>query len=263
MGTRAWVWACALMGACAPVEELCERCGGSDGSATTGATTESGSESESGSASTGADETLGVPEDTDAADSTGFIDASTSGGAGPTCRELDEPCTHGGECCIHPDGALVCVADDEGASCQPSCDSDDDCASGCCTPLHGGGGACAPTEACMHDCAALDAACDDDGDCCDGTSCVDHSCALACDDDAQCPSGSCGDSLACEASDGCDDGHHFCSDGTTMFECDHDAWYTLDCTAACVEAGWKGTSGCAYADIYDDATCLCTDEVDE
>lgn len=256
MGTRAWVWACALMSACTQVEEQCERCGEAE---TSSSTAQADAESESSAA----DETLGVPDDTDAAESTGIVGTTTSYEPDPSCRELDEPCAHDGECCIHPDGALVCVADEGGASCQPSCDADDDCASGCCTPLHGGGGACAPAEACMHDCAPLAAACERDDECCDGTSCVDRLCVLACSDDDACPSGSCGDALSCDASPGCDDGHHFCSDGTTMFECDHDAWYTLDCTEACVEAGWKGTSGCAYADIYDDATCLCTDEVEQ
>ncbi|HWB75745.1 MAG TPA: hypothetical protein VG755_12345 [Nannocystaceae bacterium] len=268
MGTRTWVWACALMGACAPVGERCEECGESSAGATASAS-DAGSEagSEAGAPadteSSAADESSGVPGESDAAESSGIIDTSTSAGTGPSCRELDEPCATDDECCIHPDGALVCVAGDEGASCQRSCDSDDDCASGCCVPLHGGGGACVAAEACTHDCSPLDAACEDDDECCDGTSCVEQRCALACSDHDQCPSGSCGDSTSCEAAKGCEDGHHFCSGGTTMFECDHDAWYALDCTAACIEAGWNGTSGCAYTDIYDDAACLCTDEVQQ
>lgn len=60
---------------------------------------------------------------------------------GSTCSDPGQVCATHGDCC---DGDVVCV---EG-TCAAPCAFDDECASLCCAPLEGGGGACAPAQYC-------------------------------------------------------------------------------------------------------------------
>lgn len=181
------------------------------------------------------------------------------------CHDLGEPCAFEGDCCIHPDGALVCVADEHGdASCHAGCETDDDCDTGCCVPLHGGASACMPAAECAHRCAPLGDACEVDTECCAGSQCIAGQCSARCDDDASCPtdccdaSGTCAPAEHCGGEPGCADGTHFCRDGNEMFECDGARWYGFDCEVACIEAGWGGSSGCQWSDLWEDDACVCS-----
>lgn len=193
---------------------------------------------------------------------TSTLGADNSSGA-PECAGQGDPCTHEGDCCGQPSGAMVCVDEPGGATCHPACVDDDDCASGCCQPLHGGERACMDAEQCTHDCAPLLAACTDDAECCTGSSCVDAQCSVVCSEAAECPSSCCGDdgrcssATACGGEDTCEEGTHFCRLGTTHFLCDDDAWYVVDCEAACIQSGHAGSSGCGWSDLYEDDVCLC------
>lgn len=190
-------------------------------------------------------------------------DAESSSGAPGQCAELGEPCSDQEGCCPAPDGGRVCVAEPQGATCHDACIDDDECDSGCCVSLHGEMRACVAAEMCEHACAPLLAACADDGECCDGTACIDGACNVACGGASECPSGCCGDdgqcasTSACGGVDACAEGSHFCQGGALQFLCDDDGWYAVDCDAACVEAGFDGSSGCGYSDLYEDDVCLC------
>lgn len=185
--------------------------------------------------------------------------------ADDACHDLDEPCGFEGDCCIHPEGALVCVGDERGgASCRAACEGDEDCDSGCCVALHDGASACLDASECAHDCAPLGNACALDAECCDGSQCLDGQCAARCDDDGSCPTGCCDASGTCAPAEHCGgesacvDGTYFCSEGRDLFECDSGRWYGFDCEVACIEAGWDGSTGCQWSELWEGDACVCS-----
>ncbi|MBC8072411.1 MAG: hypothetical protein IAG13_29075 [Deltaproteobacteria bacterium] len=251
---------CESGGSDPPCSDACgaDERGGSDDGGSEGTAPDDGSASESSS---------GVGELTESSTTPGEGVTTTHGAessSGATeCAGQGDPCAHEGDCCGQPGGALICVDEAAGATCHAACVGDDDCATGCCQTLHGGERACMAAEQCAHDCAPLLARCAEDADCCAGSSCVDAQCSVGCTEAAECPSACCGDDLHCSSAaegggdDACDEGTHFCQAGTTHFLCDDDAWYVVDCEAACIEAGHAGSSGCGWSDLYEDDVCLC------
>jgi hypothetical protein len=264
-----WVGLAVLLVGCGgdddlPCADACgaDERGGSEDGDTQGTAPDDGSESSSGA---GELTESGIESGTTLGESVTTIQGADSSSGAPECAGQGDACVHEGDCCDQPGGALICVDAPGGATCHAACVADDDCATGCCQSLHGGERACMPAEQCVHDCAPLLAACADEADCCTGSSCVDAQCSVLCTEPADCPSTCCGDAghcssaLACDGDDVCEEGTHFCQAGTTNFLCDDDAWYVVDCAAACIEAGHAGSSGCGWSDLYEDDVCLCAD----
>ena len=102
-------------------------------------------------------------------------------------------------CCV----GLTCVVDARSPSngtCAVLCNTDGECASGCCWPLlNGTASVCAPSQYCGQTCRDVGASClDSPGSCCPGTQCAFDdpsstiaSCAAICDFDAECVSNCC------------------------------------------------------------------------
>lgn len=83
---------------------------------------------------------------------TGAGGSSGSGGSpAGECAATNAPCSVNGDCCSFQQGTGYCL---EG-TCSDACSASDDCVSGCCVPLEGGGASCAGQSACS-DCMGLD-----------------------------------------------------------------------------------------------------------
>lgn len=68
---------------------------------------------------------------------------------GDACSAAGDICEANGECCGYFSGDAYCVSDGGAyGECMESCFDDNDCTSGCCIPLEGGDGACAPSYEC-------------------------------------------------------------------------------------------------------------------
>lgn len=74
--------------------------------------------------------------------------------AGDQCLDEGDSCEQNGECCEFGDSSAGCVDFTTSTECAQKCESNDECASGCCMPLLSNDqplayGACAAAETCV------------------------------------------------------------------------------------------------------------------
>ena len=132
----------------------------------------------------------------------GDADADADGGEAddddddgdPPCAPDYGGCSVNGDCCGFPAEAAFCVDNGGGGACQPVCNDNSDCGSGCCAALNNGETVCSPANYC--ECTDPGYACDANSDCCEGNSCVnfgggDVLCAFDCTYGEECNSGCC------------------------------------------------------------------------
>lgn len=67
---------------------------------------------------------------------------------GGACVPTGDPCAINGDCCGFEDETTLCTSFEGPTACADICVFDDDCVSGCCVPLEGGGSVCGPSSFC-------------------------------------------------------------------------------------------------------------------
>ena len=96
------------------------------------------------------DETMGNNDDGNNDDGSNDDGSNDDGSndSGAQCSETGSGCAVNGDCCGFDNGEASCIDTGSGFVCAALCEFNEDCASGCCAALEGGGGACAPQDFC-------------------------------------------------------------------------------------------------------------------
>ncbi len=154
------------------------------------------------------------------------VGVSTTGSCtAPSCKKAGNTCTLNSDCCSGTSGSGSCVtfSGATSATCTAFCETNRDCASGCCVLLTNGRGACAPdASSCSAKCRVTDETCDVDSDCCSGNVCAPNSsagpriCRPLCTTNADCPATQSGTSYCVKDASGratcTTDGAGLCTD---------------------------------------------------